>query len=81
MDLPLATSAQTARNSVAPAKFPRRWVFGISILSALCCVAEGFALMLRRNDMQYLPLGMLRFTPLHDYLVPGLTLVLVVGGA
>lgn len=74
--------AQIARAGPRHAHFPRVLVLVLAVFSAVSCIAGGMLLVIwHRGDHMLLPLEALRFTPFHDYLVPGLMLTLVVGGA
>lgn len=73
---------QNARRAHGIAKFPRVFVLVLAVFSALSCIAGGMELVIwHRGDRFLPPLDILRFTPFHDYFVPGLILTLVVGGA
>jgi hypothetical protein len=66
----------------AEAKLSRVLILTLSAFSLLSCLAGGLALVIWPGGNRLLPaLDMLRFTPFHDYLVPGLILTIAVGGA
>ena len=57
-------------------------VLWLAWFSALSCLLGAAELIAWRGGNRILPpLDILRFTPFHDYLVPGVILGLVVGGA
>jgi hypothetical protein len=77
-----AVIAQEARPRHAQAKYSRALIVTLSGFSLLSCIAGGLALVIWPGGSRFLPpLDLLRFTPFHDYFVPGLILLIAVGGA
>lgn len=73
---------QFARRKHREAKFPRVLILALAVFSALSSIAGGMELVIwHRGDHFLPPLDVLRFTPFHNYFVPGLILTLIVGGA
>lgn len=73
---------QMARGAEADANFPRALMLALAVFAAVSCIAGGMELVIWHRGDHLLPsLDLLRFTPFHDYFVPGLILCLVVGGA
>jgi hypothetical protein len=53
----------------------------LALFSTMSCVVGGIALVSSPQGNDLLPIERLRFTPFRDYLIPGLILTFVVGGA
>jgi hypothetical protein len=58
----------------------RRLVIVLGILSALCTTIGGVGLLLARNGTELVPLWLLAKTPFESFTIPGLLLLVVVGG-
>ena len=58
-----------------------RWIAALATFSAMSAGIGAFGLIAGRAGGGVFPLSLLRFTPFHSFLVPGLLLGLVVGGS
>lgn len=81
MHIGISENPQIQRRARRGAKLSRALSLWLALFSAMSCLTGGVALVISRRGTELLPpLEMLRFTPFRDYLIPGLILMLVVGG-
>ena len=74
--------AQIARPTGGAAKFPRVLILALAAFSALSCIAGGIEIFFLHRGDRRLPLPDVRhFTPFYAYVMAGLILAVVVGGA
>ena len=59
----------------------RRATIGLALFSAVTAIAGGTELVIWRQGNRYVPIALLEKTPFQTFLIPGLLLGLLVGGA
>ena len=59
----------------------RRLIIGLGVFAAVSAIAGGIGLVAWRAGNQFLPLELIQYTPFTSFLIPGLLLAIVIGGA
>ena len=76
----VAADLATAHVSPVPVPAPRGWLAALLMLVGLAAVAGGLGLVAAPDGSALrLPLAILEPSPFHDFLIPGLVLLIVIG--